>query len=56
VDRFLRLFADVRAGEGFTAFVMVTNVWLILCADYFIKLLREGWIAVSDISGLSKSI
>jgi AAA family ATP:ADP antiporter len=33
---------------------MLANVFLILCAYYFIKPLREGWIAVSDISGLSK--
>ncbi|OQK17231.1 hypothetical protein AU255_04885 [Methyloprofundus sedimenti] len=33
---------------------MLTNVFLILCAYYFIKPLREGWIAISDIEGLSK--
>jgi len=33
---------------------MFANVFLILCAYYFIKPLREGWIAVSDIGGLSK--
>jgi AAA family ATP:ADP antiporter len=54
LDRFLRLFTDVQAGEGFTAFLMFANVFLILCAYYFIKPLREGWIAISDISGLSK--
>ena len=54
LERFLRLFTDVHAGEGFTALLMFANVFLILCAYYFIKPLREGWIAVSDISGLSK--
>jgi AAA family ATP:ADP antiporter len=44
----------VHAGEGFTALLMFANVFLILCAYYFIKPLREGWIAVSDITGLSK--
>lgn len=53
-DRFLRLFTDVRAGEGATAVMMFANVFLILLAYYFIKPLREGWIAVSDIEGLSK--
>jgi AAA family ATP:ADP antiporter len=33
---------------------MFANVFLILCAYYFIKPLREGWIAVSDITGLTK--
>ncbi len=54
LDRSLRLFTDVRTGEGATALLMFVNVFLILCAYYFIKPLREGWIAVSDISGLSK--
>jgi len=54
LDRFLCLFTEVRAGEGVTALLMFANVFLILCAYYFIKPLREGWIAVSDISGLTK--
>jgi AAA family ATP:ADP antiporter len=54
LERFLRMFTDVQAGEGFTALLMFANVFLILCAYYFIKPLREGWIAVSDIGGLSK--
>lgn len=54
LDRFLRLFTDVHAGEGVTASLMFANIFLILCAYYFVKPLREGWIAVSDISGLSK--
>jgi ATP:ADP antiporter, AAA family len=54
VERALRAFTDVRAGEGYTAIVMFANVFLILCAYYFIKPLREGWIAVSGTGGLSK--
>ncbi len=54
LERFLRIFTDVQAGEGLTALLMFANVFLILCAYYFIKPLREGWIAVSDIGGLSK--
>jgi AAA family ATP:ADP antiporter len=54
LDRFLRLFTEVHAGEGATALLMFANVFFILCAYYFIKPLREGWIAVSDISGLTK--
>jgi len=50
----LRLFTDVRAGEGKTAILLFVNVFLILTAYYFIKPLREGWIAVSDVAALSK--
>lgn len=53
-ERILRLFTEVEPGEGRTAVMMFTNVFLILLAYYFIKPLREGWIAVSDIEGLSK--
>jgi AAA family ATP:ADP antiporter len=53
-ERFLGLFTEVRPGEGTTALLMFSNVFLILCAYYFVKPLREGWIAISDISGLSK--
>ena len=54
LERVLKLFTDVRAGEGATALLMFANVFLILCAYYFIKPLREGWISISDVSGLSK--
>jgi AAA family ATP:ADP antiporter len=53
-ERFLRLFTEIKPGEGPTALLMFSNVFLILLAYYFIKPLREGWIAVSDIEGLSK--
>ena len=42
LDRSLRVFTDMRAGEGATALLMFANVFLILCAYYFIKPLREG--------------
>ncbi len=53
-ERILRIFTDVKPGEATTALVMFANVFLILCAYYLIKPLREGWIAISDVSGLSK--
>jgi AAA family ATP:ADP antiporter len=53
-ERFLSLFTEVKPGEGGTAVMMFANVFLILLAYYFIKPLREGWIAISDIEGLSK--
>jgi len=49
----LRLFTEVRPGEGLTAVIMFANVFLILCAYYFIKPLRDGWIAVSAVKGFS---
>ena len=47
VERCLCLFTDVRPGEGPTALLMFANVFLILCAYYFVKPLREGWIAIA---------
>jgi AAA family ATP:ADP antiporter len=54
VERVLRLFTDVRAGEGRTALLLFANVFLILCAYYLLKPLREGWLAISEVQGLSK--
>jgi ATP:ADP antiporter, AAA family len=53
LERGLRVFTEVRPGEGLTAVVMFANVSLILCAYYFIKPLRDGWIAVSAVDGFS---
>ena len=53
-ERLLGLFTEVRPGEATTALLMFANVFLILCAYYFVKPLREGWISISDIGGLSK--
>ena len=53
-ERFLQLFTEIKRGEGSTAILMFANVFLILCAYYFIKPLREGWIAISGIEGLTK--
>lgn len=53
-ERFLRIFTEIRPGEGPTALLLFANVFLILCAYYFVKPLRDGWIAVSAIEGLSK--
>jgi AAA family ATP:ADP antiporter len=53
-ERLLRIFTDVQPGEGPTALLMFANVFLVLCAYYFIKPLREGWLAISPIEGLEK--
>lgn len=44
LDRFLRLFADVREGEGATALLMALNIFLILTAYYILKPVREALI------------
>ena len=44
LDRALRLFSDVRAGEGATALLLALNVLLLLCAYYIIKPVREALI------------
>src|SRR5262245_36173017 len=33
---------------------MFADVFLILCAYYFVKALRDGWIAVSEVAGFSQ--
>ena len=43
-DRFLRLFADVHSGEGVTALLLSSNVFLLLTSYYIIKALRDGLI------------
>ena len=40
-EYFLRLFADVRAGEATTALLLTVNVFLLLTAYYLLKVARE---------------
>ncbi|HJO05179.1 MAG TPA: hypothetical protein QGG47_14525 [Acidobacteriota bacterium] len=42
LDRFLRLFTDVRAGEGVTAVLLASNVFVILGSYYMIRPMRDG--------------
>ena len=44
LDRTLRLFADVRPGEGPTSVLLALNVFLILTAYYILKPVREALI------------
>lgn len=53
-ERVLRIFTDVHPGEGRVALLLLTNVLLLLCAYYMVKPLREGWLAVSLVQGISK--
>jgi len=56
LERALGVFTDVRPGEGPTALLMFANVFLILCAYYFIKPLRDGWLAGEQIPGFEGTI
>jgi ATP:ADP antiporter, AAA family len=44
LDRVLRPFTEVRAGEGTTALLLALNVFLLLASYYFIKPVREALI------------
>ena len=44
LDRFLRLFSDVRAGEGLTAILLTINLFLLLTGYLIIKTVREALI------------
>ena len=41
IDRFLKLFTDIRGGESTTAVLLMLNVLLLLTAYYLIKVVRE---------------
>ncbi len=44
LEQFLRLFTEIRPGEGLTAVLMALNVFLILTAYYILKPVREALI------------
>ena len=44
LDRFLRVFTDVKPGEGVTALLLSLNIFLILMAYYVLKPVREALI------------
>ena len=48
LDRALRLFADVRNGEGTTALLLALNVFLLLATYYCIRPVREALILSSS--------
>ena len=54
LERFLRLFAKVENREGVTVLLLVASIFLVLTAYYFIKPVREGWLAISVLQGFSK--
>ena len=54
LERFLGLFAEVRAGEGITTILLTLNVFLVLTAYYTLKPVREALI-LSEWSAEAKS-
>ncbi len=44
IERLLTFFADVRSGEGVSALLLLTNVFLLLFAYYLLKTIREALI------------
>jgi ATP:ADP antiporter, AAA family len=53
LERFLGLFAEVRAGEAANVLLMFANIFLILTAYYVLKVVREGlMIGGVDLFGL----
>ncbi|MDX1513433.1 MAG: hypothetical protein R3174_06785 [Gammaproteobacteria bacterium] len=54
LERALRAFARVKPEEGKTSLMLLASIFLILTAYYLIKPVREGWLSVSAIQGLTK--
>ncbi len=50
LDRVLRLFTDVKAGEGFLSIVMALNIFLILNAYYVLKPIRGSLMGNTSIT------
>lgn len=55
IDRVLRLFSDVRSGEGITALLLTLNVFLLLTSYYVIKPVREALILTVEHGDRIKS-
>ena len=53
IDRALRVFGDLRAGEGATVLLMCLNVYLLLMAYYIFKTARE--LLIQSAGGRSSS-
>jgi AAA family ATP:ADP antiporter len=51
LDRFLNIFAPVGSGEGFTALLLMANMFLLLAAYYFLKTIREPLILAGEGGG-----
>jgi AAA family ATP:ADP antiporter len=56
LDRLLRLFSDVRPGEGARALLMLVNVFLILVSYYVIKTVREPLVLGAEVPGFLRAL
>jgi AAA family ATP:ADP antiporter len=54
-EKFLGLFAEVKAGEGRNALILTVAVFLILCSYYIMKVAREPLILTGGVFGLEKA-
>ncbi len=52
LDRVLRLFGDVRPGEGLNCVLMFSNIFLLLVAYYVLKTIREPLVLISGGAAL----
>lgn len=52
--KLLAAITEVRPGEAGPALLLFVTIFMVLFAYYLIKPVREGWLAVSVIAGLSK--
>lgn len=48
IDRALRVFADVRAGEGPSTLLLALTIFFLMVSYYVIKVVREPWILTLD--------
>ena len=54
LEKALRAFTRIKPEEGATSLILLASIFLILTAYYLIKPVREGWLSVSVIQGLTK--
>ena len=47
LDRFLRVFSDVRRGEGATALILLFTIFVLLVCYYVLKTVREPLVLAS---------
>ena len=51
LDRALRVFADVKAGEGASTLMLALSIFLLMVSYYVIKIVREPWILTMGDNG-----